>query len=59
MQRVGSQHGNGSQTAARSARNYFDTSIPLIRGRTSSKRLVLVRSAVLGEFVNPMTADYK
>ena len=30
MQRVGSQHANGSQTAARSARNYFDTTIPLI-----------------------------
>ena len=59
MQRFGSQHGNGSQTLPRSARNHFDTTIPLIRGRTSRKRFVLVRSEVLGQFVNTMTADYK
>ena len=59
MQRFGSQHGNGSQTPPRSARNHFDTTIPLIRGRASRKRLVLVRSEVLGQFVNTMTADYK
>ena len=59
MQRFGSQHGNGSQTLARSARNNFDTTIPLFQGRTSKKRLVLVRSEVLGQFVNTMAADYK
>ena len=59
MQRFGSQHGNVSQTPPRSARNHFDTTIPLISSRTSSKRLVLVRSEVLGQFVNTMTADYK
>ena len=59
MQRFGSQHGNGSQTPPRSARNHFDTTIPLIRGRASRKKLVLVRSEVLGQFVNTMTADYK
>ena len=59
MQRFGSQHGNGSQTPPRSARKPFDTTIPLISGRASRKRLVLVRSQVLGQFVNTMTADYK
>ena len=59
MQRFGSQHGNGSQTLARSARNHFDTTIPLIKGITSRKGLVLVRSEVLGQFVNTMTANYK
>ena len=58
MQRFGSQHGNGSQTPPRSARNHFDTTIPLISSRASRKRLVLVRSEVLGQFVNTMTADY-
>ena len=59
MQSFGSQHGNGSQTPPRSARNHFDTTIPLISSRASRKRLVLVRSEVLGQFVNTMTADYK
>ena len=59
MQRVVSQHGNVSQTPPRSARNHFDTTIPLISSRASRKRLVLVRSEVLGQFVNSMTADYK
>ena len=58
MQRFGSQHGNGSETLARAAKNYFDTTIPLILGRTSRERLVLVRSEVLGQFVNTMTAGY-
>ena len=59
MQRFGSQHGNVSQTPPRSARNHFDTTIPLVSSRASRKRLVLVRSEVLGQFVNTMTADYK
>ena len=58
MQRFGSQHVNGSQTLLGSARNHFHTTIPLIWGRKSRKRLVLVRSEVLGQFVNTMTAVY-
>ena len=58
MQRFGSQHVNESQTLLRSSRNHFHTTIPLIRGRTSRKRLVLVRSEVLGQFVNTITAVY-
>ena len=58
MQRFGSQHVNGSQTLIRSAGNHFYTAIPLIWGRTSRKRLVLVRYEVLGQFVNTMTAVY-
>ena len=58
MQRFGSHHVKGSQTLLRSAQNHFHTSIPLILGRTSRKRLVLVRSEVLGQFVNTMTAVY-
>ena len=59
MQRFGSQHGNGSQTLLRSAGNHFYTNIPLIWGRTSRKRLVLVRSEVLGQFANTSTVHYK
>ena len=58
MQRFGTEHVNGSQTLLRSARNHFHTTIPLIWGRTSRKRLVLVRSEVLGQFVNKMNALY-
>ena len=59
MQRFGSQHGNGYQTLLRSARNHFYTTIPLVCGRTSRKRLVLVRSKVLGQFANSSTVHYK
>ena len=59
MQRFGSQHGNGSPTLLRSAGNNFYTAIPLIWGRTSRKRLVLVRSEVLGQFANTSTVHYK
>ena len=58
MQRFGSQLVNGSQTLLRSAGNNFHTTIPLIWGRTSRKRLVLVRSEVLGQFVKNMNAVY-
>ena len=58
MQRFGSQHGNSSQTLLRSARNHFYTTIPLIWGRTSRKRLVLVRFEVLGQFSNTSTVHY-
>ena len=59
MQRFGSQHGNGSQTLLRSARNHFYTTIPLIWGRTTRKTLVQVRSEVLGQFANTSTVQYK
>ena len=58
MQRYGSRYVNGSQTLLRSERNSFHTTIPLIRGRASRKKLVLVRAEVLGQFVNTMTAVY-
>ena len=58
MQRFGNQHVNGSETLLRSAENHFHTAISLIWGRTSRKRLVLVRSEVLGQFVKTITAVY-
>ena len=58
MQRFDSEHDNESQTLLRSARNNFYTTIPLIWDRTSRNRLVLVRSEVLGQLVNTLTADY-
>ena len=59
MQRFDSEHDNESQTLLRSARNNFYTTIPPIWDKTSSNRLVLVRSEVLGQLVNTWTADYK
>ena len=59
MQRIGRQHVNGSQTLLRSAWNQFHTTPPLISDRGSRKRLVLVRSEVLGQFVNTLTANSK
>ena len=59
MQRFGSQDVNGFPTLLRSAGNHFYTAIPLIWGRTSRKRLVLVRSEVLGQFANTSTVHYK
>ena len=59
MQRFDSEHDNESQTLLRSARNNFYTTIPPIWDKTSSNRLVLVRSEVLGQLVNTLTADYK
>ena len=59
IQRFDSQNANESQTLLRSARNNFYTTIQLIRDRTSSNRLVLVRSEVLGQLVNTLTADYE
>ena len=56
MQRFGSGHVNGFLTLLIYARNHFHTTIPLIRGRASRKKLVLVRAEVLGQFVNTMTA---
>ena len=59
MQRFDSELDNGSQTLLISARNNFYTTIPPIWDKTSSNRLVLVRSEILGQLVNTLTADYK
>ena len=55
MQRFGRQHVNGSKTMLRSAPNQFQTNLPFIWESRSRKRLVLVRSEFLGEFVNTLT----
>ena len=57
MQPFGRQHLNWSQTLFRSARNQFPTTLPLISDRGSRKILVLVRSEILEQFVNTLTAD--
>ena len=57
MQRLGRQHVNGFQILLRSARNQFHTTLPLIRDRGTRKRLVLVTSELLKQFVNTFTAD--
>ena len=59
IERFGRQHVNGSQTLLRAAQNKFHTTLPLILDRESRKRLVLVRSELLEQFVNTLTADYK
>ena len=59
MQRFGRQHGNRSQTLLRSARNQFDTTLPLISDGGSWKILVLVTYEILEQFVNTLTADYQ
>ena len=59
MQQFGTQHVNGSRTLLRSAQNQFHITLPLIRDTGSRKRLVLVRSELLGQFVNTLTVDYK
>ena len=59
MQGFGNQHDSGFQTLLRSARNQIHTGLPLISYRESRERLVLVRSELLGQFVNTLTADYK
>ena len=59
MQRFGRQHVNGSQTPPTSARNQFHTSPPLVSVKRNGKRLVVVTSELLGQFVNTLTDDYK
>ena len=59
MQRFGRQHVNKYQTLLRPAWNQFHTTLPLFQERGSRKMLVLVRSELLGQFVNILTADYK
>ena len=59
MQRFGRQDVTGSEKLLRSARNQRHTTLPLIRETGSSKRLFLISSELLGQFVNTLTADYK
>ena len=64
MQRSGRQHVNRYQTLLRPAWNEFHTPLSLIwerereKERESRKRLVLVRSELLGQFVKTLTAVY-
>ena len=57
MQRFGRQHVNGSQKLLRSARNQLHTNLPLIRDSGNRKRIFLIRSELLGQFLNTLTAD--
>ena len=59
MQRFERQHVNGSQTQLRSEQNQSHTTLPLISDKGSRKMLVLVRSELLEQFVNTLTADYQ
>ena len=59
MQRFGSQHDSRSQTLLKSARNQVHTGLPLFLYRGSREKLLLVRSELLGQFVNTLTADYQ
>ena len=58
MQRFGKQHVDRYPTLLRSTRNQFHTTFPLILDRGSKKRLILVRSELLGQIVNTLTANY-
>ena len=56
---LGRSHVTGSQTLLRSARNQLHTTLPLIRDSGNRKRLFLIRSELLEQFVNTLTTDYK
>ena len=59
MQRFRRQHVNESKTSLRYARNQLHTTPLLTRVIRSRKMLVDVRSELLGQFINTLTADYK
>ena len=59
MQRFGRKHVNESQKLLRLARKLFPTTFPLIWNRATKKRLVPVRSELLDQFLNTLTADYQ
>ena len=59
MQRFGRQDVNESKTSLRYAQNQLHTTPLLIRVIRSRKMLVDVRSELLGQFINTLTADYK
>ena len=54
-QRFRGHHVNWSQTLLRSAWNQFHTTLPLIHDSGSRKRLVLVTSELLGQFVSTVS----
>ena len=54
----GNQPVNGLQTLLKSARHYYYPIFPWIWDKLSLKKSALVRSKILGLFVNTLTAEY-
>ena len=54
----GNEPVNGVQTLLKSARHYYYPIFPWIRDKLSWKKSALVRSKILGLFVNTLTAEY-
>ena len=54
----GNQPVNGYQTLLKSARHYYYPIFPCIWDKLSWKKSALVRSKILGLFVNTLTAEY-
>ena len=54
----GNQPVNGYETLLKSARHYYYPIFPWIWDKLSWKKSVLVRSKILGLFVNTLTAEY-
>ena len=54
----GNQPVNGLQTLLKSARHYYYPIFPWIWDKLSWKKSALVRSKILGLFVNTLTAEY-
>ena len=55
----GNQHVNVKQTLLKSARYYYYPIFPWICDKLSWKKSALVRSKILGLFVNTLSAEYK
>ena len=55
----GNQHVNGLQTLLKSARHNYYPIFPWIWDKQSLRKSILVRSKILGVFVNTLTAEYK
>ena len=54
----GNQPVNGQQTLLKSARHYYYPIFPWVWDKLSWKKSALVRSKILGLFVNTLTAEY-
>ena len=54
----GNQPVNGQETLLKSARHYYYPIFPWIWDKLSWKKSALVRSKILGLFVNTLTAEY-
>ena len=54
----GNEPVNAQQTLLKSARHYYYPIFPWIRDKLSWKKSALVRSKILGLFVNTLTAEY-